>query len=132
MENCLSAYAVDYGKLRHDRGIWQKGGGKLEMKNCTEWGSRLGLSIEEASEEKPTGVKLDHCVIVPSPGGSALTKGSGIHIAGEESCLLGESAARLQNPSPAWRGGDDAFDCATKPDIGYHFPSRNGGRTARQ
>ncbi|MFA4943370.1 MAG: hypothetical protein WC789_01565 [Lentisphaeria bacterium] len=130
MENCLSAFAIDYGKRGHDLGVWQQSGGGLVMKNCTLWGDPVSLVIDQGIPGKPTPVTLEKCLIVPAAGKSAQQFSPGVEVENRGSIVAenGQPAVQLKNPSPTWRGGDDSFDSTSHPDAGYRFASGAAGR----
>lgn len=122
LENCLSAYSHDYGNRGHDVGLWQQGGGLLEVKNCTLWGDRVALSVENGTEEKPTFVKLDHCLVATSEGGTVERLSPGVKLEETESVIVRNPASQkveLRRPTRDWKGGDDAFDAVSHVGVGY-------------
>lgn len=125
-ENCLSAYAIDYGNRGHQVGIWIKAGGDVTLKNVTSWGEPIGIKVENPSENPAkTVVKLEKCLIdaktlTSLADGTDLQNDGSVLQKAEE-----ETHAKVKKPSNEWRGGDDAFDCTSQPGLGYRHSARS-------
>lgn len=125
-ENCLSAYAIDYGERGHQVGIWIKAGGDVTLKNVTSWADPVGIKVENPSEQpQKTVVRLEKCLIdaktlTSLADGTDLQNDGSVLQKAEE-----ETQAKVKQPSNAWRGGDEAFDCTTQPGLGYRHSARS-------
>jgi hypothetical protein len=116
LENCLSAYSVNFGDKNHDVGFWFLNTGDATLTRCTAYGDRLALKIE-GKEPKPANVTLDRCVLIPADGG----KDKSVHEGSQLKETGTVSSGELTSPSKDWRGDSDAFNLKSNPEVGYRF-----------
>lgn len=121
-ENCLSAYAIDYGDRGHDVGFWIQGGGEATLTRCTAWEDRVPVSIESKAEDWASTFNLEQCIIAPSAQGHGMRRDGVVTVNDCGSVVRDKPdapAVRLKAPSRGMKDPGDAFDSVSHPAIGY-------------
>lgn len=121
-ENCLSAYATDYGNRGHDVGFWIQAGGLATLTRCTSWEDRLGVSVESKDPELASTLVIDRSLVAPAAGGNALRQDGKVELRNTGSVIRDTaeaSAVQLKAPSREMKPPADAFDSVSHPKLGY-------------
>lgn len=123
-ENCLSAESVNFGNRNHHVGFWLLGGGSATFTRCTSWNDDSCLSVEKGEK---THLLLENCLFIPRAGKSVYGRMDGEVSKREVNCVLDtERKEKLLNPRLLLEDPLDAFNCLSKPDIGYSLPMARG------
>lgn len=118
--NCLSAGSVDFGARHHHVGFWLLGGGIATFSHCTSWNDDACVAVEKG---ETTELTFDHCLFVPNEGKSVFGRMDGDVKRHETECVFDEARTEnLKDPKIVLADPGDAFDCVSKPDVGYRCP----------
>jgi hypothetical protein len=126
-ENCLSAYATDYGNRGHDVGFWIQAGGLATLTRCTSWADRLSLSVESKDPELASTVNLEKCLVAPATGGVALRLDGKVDLRNTDSVVRDKPespAIQLKAPAREMKAPADTFDSVSHPELGYQGGAR--------
>lgn len=126
-ENCLSAYAIDYGNRGHDVGFWIQAGGRAVLTGCTAWEDRLPVSVESKDPELASTLVVERSLVVPAEGGKAFRLDGKVDLRDAGSVVRNTPeapAVQLKAPVRDTRAAADAFDSVSHPELGYKGEAR--------
>lgn len=134
LENCLSAYSFEPKRESPGLGAWIQPGATVRMTRCTFWADGASLVVEDGSEQSPTALRLEKCLVCPIGKGSPQRFCPGVSVENTGSILQrsGEPPVRLQNPHPGWTGGDSDFDSVSHPQWGYRYVPPEAGAASSE
>ena len=125
LQNCVSAYAVDYRSGTPGIGLWQASGSYAQIENSTFYANGCAVRVE--ADGRLSRCELINCILAGDKDAKHLAVESGGEVAKTDTIegTIGdaETDPQLIAPTPQWNGNGskNVFNSRRFPNVGASF-----------